>query len=260
MANTIRHVFLQAVEAFCWFIGTFLSMIVLVLALIIFASTHTPSGSSSTPSPTPTSDHSTCNENKLHDAISVYMSYVVFAMTIAILLMAFVRKVADAAAKDHERVAGWEDSAYKAAFDAAEVAFVALRDAEKEVKLLKETARLSPAVGVVEGDPALVEARKKVVERAQEWGIAAVRAERLKPKEGIARLDKRWRIAARSAFFTAVCAHYIGSVCAGYASYCYLKIETKCVISSLTIFLFVLVGVVSTTIHSLLLWLSSTQN
>ncbi|KAF7111656.1 hypothetical protein CFC21_111638 [Triticum aestivum] len=254
MANTFRHIFLKAAEAFCWLIGTVSGMFLLVLALTLFAST---SSTPSSPSCAPTAS-STCDEDDLHRLIATCVRYVVCAMVITALLMVFVRKVADGAAKDHERVAASEDAAYKAAYDAAEVATVGR--AERAVKDLNDPRRVNLALGVLEADQVLAKARKELDERVQEYRCATDKVERFVPKEGIARLPKWWRIAARLAFFSAVCAHYIGSGYAGFAFYYFLEIQTKCTTSFLTIFLFVLAGVVSTTIHGLLLWVSLTQN
>ncbi|VAI93462.1 unnamed protein product [Triticum turgidum subsp. durum] len=261
MATTFRNIFLKAAEAFCWLIGTVSGMFLLVLALTLFASTSSTHPSpSSAPTASSTSYHGTCDEDELHRLMATHVGYVVCAMAIAMLLMVFVRKVADGAAKDHERVAASEDAAYKAAYDAAEVAKEAIGRAEKEVKELNDPRRVNLALGVLEGDQALADARKKLDACVQEYRRATDKVERLKPKEGIARLNKRWRIAARSAFSLAICAHYIGLGCVGFAFYYSLEIETKCMTSFLTILLFVLTGVVSTTIHGLLLWVSLTQN
>ncbi|KAM3215068.1 hypothetical protein ACQJBY_067184 [Aegilops geniculata] len=279
MANTFRHIFLKAAEAFCWLIGTVSGMFLLVLALTLFAS---PSSTDSSPSCAPTASSTSCNEHELHRLIATDVRYVVCAMVITALLMVFVRKVADGAAKDHERVAASEDAAYKAAYDAAEVATVAVKEARKTVDDLNGVDRRNLAAGVVEGappprrdegsppprrdegspppPPTLAQARNTLDKLVQKWRLAVDRAERLKPKEGIARLNRPWRIAARSAFSLAICAHYIGSGCAGFAFYYSLEIQTKCTTSFLTIFLFVLTGVVSTIIHGLLLWVSFTQN
>ncbi|XBH87710.1 hypothetical protein VPH35_075120 [Triticum aestivum] len=219
-------------------------MFVLVQDLTIFASTSTHS-SPCAGSASPTSYYTTCDEDELHRIIKTYMHFVIYAMVNAMLLMFFLRKVADGAAKDYERVAVLEDATYKAAYIAVEVAKVVVEAAKKTTDKLNNVDRCNLVTCVVEGT------RQKISSPQQNLSL---------PPSLSLSLNKRWRITARSTLFSAVCAHYTGSVCAGFAFYYSLEIQTKHVRSFLTIFLFVLVGVVLKTIHRLLHWVSSIQN
>ncbi|XP_037418043.1 uncharacterized protein LOC119281681 [Triticum dicoccoides] len=118
-SKPFAHIFVKAAEVFCWFLGAGFPMFVLVLALTSFDSTD---ASSTPPSPSPPSHASTCDEDKLQRNISILLRYLVSLILASLLMMAFVRGVAEAASKDHERVAAKEDAYYKAACDAAEQA------------------------------------------------------------------------------------------------------------------------------------------
>ncbi|XBH87711.1 hypothetical protein VPH35_075121 [Triticum aestivum] len=131
-------------------------------------------------------------------------------------------------AKDHERVAASEDVAYKAAYDAVDITNVAVNTAKKTVDKLNGVDCCNLAADVVEGSPP-AQARNTLDELIQKWRLTVDKLERLNPKEG-------------------------------FAFYYSIEIQTKWVRSFLTIFMFVLVGVVTTSVHHLLLWVSSTQN
>ena len=250
-------------QIFCWFLGVGFPAFVLVLALTSFDSTH---ASSTAPSPSPPSHASTCDVDALQRNISILLRYLVSLILTSLLLMAFVRAVAEAASKDHERVAAKEDAYYKAAWEEVERVKNALQTAEENnLKRIDDAPdnRLVPGVDLREDaveDQDLVSPEREVHTLKVELTDATDKALFALPKEGIARLDGWWKIFVRGAFLLAVGCSFGAAGIASLAFYSSLQIKLHCVRGPAEIFTFVIVGAVSTAVHVFFAWVAISQD